>query len=101
MNAFAGPAKSRNQPVGAPAKILVVVLFFALSGAVPVVVGFFSDPSEPQSSGVSPRNLAHRNRSDFCDLRLQCPSQTPEIAAISEPRENIAALRFKGAMESC
>ena len=25
-------------------------------------------------------SLAHRNRSDFCDLRLQCPSQTPEIA---------------------
>ena len=25
-------------------------------------------------------NLAHRNRSDFCDLRLRCPSQTPEIA---------------------
>ena len=24
--------------------------------------------------------LAHRNRSDFCDLRLRCPSQTPEIA---------------------
>ena len=25
-------------------------------------------------------NLAHRNRSDFCDLRLRCPSRTPEIA---------------------
>ena len=25
-------------------------------------------------------HLAHRNRSDFCDLRLRCPSQTPEIA---------------------
>ena len=24
--------------------------------------------------------LAHRNRSDFCDLRLRCPSRTPEIA---------------------
>ena len=23
--------------------------------------------------------LAHRNRSDFCDLRLRCPSRTPEI----------------------
>ena len=44
--------------------------------------------------------LAHRNRSDFCDLRLRCPSRTPEIAAISETRESNAALRFKGAMES-
>ena len=26
--------------------------------------------------------IAHRNRSDFCDLRLRCPSRTPEIAAI-------------------
>ena len=40
--------------------------------------------------------LAHRNRSDFCDLRLRCPSQTPEIA--SDFRD--FALRFKGAMES-
>ena len=44
--------------------------------------------------------LAHRNRSDFCDLRLRCPSRIPEIAAISETRESNAALRFKGAMES-
>ena len=29
---------------------------------------------------VSSGNLAHRNRSDFCDLRLRCPSRTPEIA---------------------
>ena len=47
------------------------------------------------------QNLAHRNRSDFCDLRfLRCPSRTPEIAAISETRESNAALRFKGAMEN-
>ena len=44
--------------------------------------------------------LAHRNRSDSCDLRLRCPSRTPEIAAISETRQSNAALRFKGAMES-
>ena len=25
--------------------------------------------------------LAHRNRSDFCDLQLRCPSPTPEIAS--------------------
>ena len=31
--------------------------------------------------------LAHRNRNDFCDLRLRCPSRTPEIAAISQTRE--------------
>ena len=45
-------------------------------------------------------DLAHRNRSDFCDLRLRCPSRTPEIAAISETRDSNDALRFKGAMES-
>ena len=32
--------------------------------------------------------LAHRNRSDFCDLRLRCPSQTPEIARF--PRQDKA-----------
>ena len=26
------------------------------------------------------KSLAHRNRSDVCDLRLRCPSRTPEIA---------------------
>ena len=50
---------------------------------------------------VAPNSpLAHRNRSDFCDLRLRCPLRTPEIAAISGTRESNAALRFKGAMES-
>ena len=49
----------------------------------------------------SSSTLAHRNRSDFCDLRLRCPSRTPEIAAMSETRESNAAMRFKGAMESC
>ena len=31
--------------------------------------------------------LAHRNRSDFCTLRLRCPSWTPEITAIFETKE--------------
>ena len=44
------------------------------------------------------KNSAHRDRSDFCDLRLRCPSRTPKIAAISETRESNAALRFKGVM---
>ena len=35
-------------------------------------------------------NLAHRNRSDFCDLRLRCPSRTPEIARF--PRQEKAML---------
>ena len=52
------------------------------------------------TNSASPSVLAHRNRSDCCDLRLRCPSQTPEIAPISETRESNAALRFKGAMES-
>ena len=35
-------------------------------------------------------SLAHRNRSDFCDLRLRCPSRTPEIARF--PRQEKAML---------
>ena len=34
--------------------------------------------------------IAHRNRSDFCDLRLRCPSRTPEIARF--PRQEKAML---------
>ena len=33
-----------------------------------------------RSNQNTSRSLAHRNRSDFCDLRLRCPSRTPEIA---------------------
>ena len=53
----------------------------------------------PKKQGLEGQGLAHRNRSDFCDLRLRCPSRTPEIAAISATRESNAALRFKVAME--
>ena len=35
-------------------------------------------------------DLAHRNRSDFCDLRLRCPSRTPEIARF--PRQETAMM---------
>ena len=38
----------------------------------------------------TPDSLAHRNRSDFCDLRLRCPSRTPEIARF--PRQDKAML---------
>ena len=34
--------------------------------------------------------LAHRNRSDFCDLRLRCPSRTPEIARF--PKQETAMM---------
>ena len=53
----------------------------------------------PKSSGLKKtrpfrflllRVLAHRNRSDFCDLRLRCPSRTPEIARF--PRQETAML---------
>ena len=37
-----------------------------------------------------PPPLAHRNRSDFCDLRLRCPPRTPEIARF--PRQEKAML---------
>ena len=37
-----------------------------------------------------PEHLAHRNRSDFCDLRLRCPSRTPEIARF--PKQETAMM---------
>ena len=54
-----------HSPFPAPASVFLSVFFFVLSL-------FF---------------LVHRNCSDFCDLRLRCPSRTPEIAAISETRQ--------------
>ena len=36
------------------------------------------------------RTETHRNRSDFCDLRLRCPPRTPEIARF--PRQEKAML---------
>ena len=33
----------------------------------------------PKKQGLEGQG-AHRNRSDFCDLRLRCPSRTPKIA---------------------
>ena len=39
------------------------------------------------------KTLAHRNRSDFYDLRLGCPSRTQEIASILETRQSNAALQ--------
>ena len=39
----------------------------------------FGAIASPYKGICSPYSLAHRNRSDFCDLRLRCPSRTPEI----------------------
>ena len=48
-------------------------------------------PLKPGSNApVTKLPLAHRNRSDFCDLRLRCPSRTPEIARF--PRQEKAML---------
>ena len=44
---------------------------------------------------AAPFGLAHRNRSDLCDLRLRCPSRIPDIARDLRDK----ALRFEGAME--
>ena len=57
-------------------------------------------PSQGPLPRISSKSLAHRNRNEFCDLRLRCPSRTPEIAAKLETRQSNAALRFKGAMEN-
>ena len=41
-----------------------------------------SVPAEESSLETDiPLNLADRNRSNFCDLRLQCPSRSPEMAS--------------------
>ena len=45
----------------------------------------FVSPKRTIFEVVASQSVAHRNRSDFCDLRLRCPSRTPEIA-ISETR---------------
>ena len=48
-------------------------------------------PPPLKAKGVSKwMGLAHRNRSDFCDLRLRCPSRTPEIARF--PRQETAMM---------
>ena len=41
--------------------------------------------------------LAHRNRSDFCDLRLRCPTRTPEIARFRRQEKAVlhCALRVR------
>ena len=40
--------------------------------------------------GMIRGTITHRNRSDFCDLRLRCPSRTPEIAQF--PKQEKAML---------
>ena len=49
--------------------VRLVAFLFPLKGAPSIMLG----------QGCL-RALAHRNRSDFCDLRLRCPSRTPEFA---------------------
>ena len=55
---------------------------------------FWSEFPHFMGMGVVPapsiKCLAHRNRSDFCDLRLRCPSRTPEIARF--PKQETAMM---------
>ena len=44
-------------------------------------------PASPYPLNLVVKILAHRNRSDFCDLRLRCPSRTPEIQVASDFRD--------------
>ena len=58
-----------------PSKALKTAIFMPrFSGAI----SFLRDLMA--SDANLSRTLAHRNRSDFCDLRLRCPTRTPEIA---------------------
>ena len=57
--------------------------------------GLWGQKGGPKRAMLGHKNLcflllAHRNRSDFCDLRLRCPSRTPEIARF--PRQDKAML---------
>ena len=53
-------------------------------------LGDFSYGFQGHPNQLALQFLAHRNRSDFCDLRLRCPSRTPEIARF--PRQEKAML---------
>ena len=47
---------------------------------------------ETRCTPVNEIGLVHRNRSDFCDLRLRGPSRTPEIARF--PRQETAMMHY-------
>ena len=52
--------------------------------------GSYSPKGRVSAFYAPSKRLAHQNRSDFCDLRLRCPSRTPEIAR--SPRQGKAML---------
>ena len=69
---------------------LSLTISICLSLTSPVIL-FHMSSNQLLPLGSSPAiPLAHRNRSDFCDLRLRCPSRTPEIARF--PRQEKAML---------
>ena len=78
---------------------LTPIILKSIAIHLPLVSRYFANICPFLGRKIVYTTSAHRNRSDFCDLRLRCPSRTPEIVAISETRESNAALRFKGAME--
>ena len=51
-----------------------------LPSALEQVGGHLFQQFRASSVVLSLLNLAHRNRSDFCDLRLRWPPRTPETA---------------------
>ena len=64
-------------------------LFPTLGILSPVGGGHVRNPMKYVLTMFLP-HLAHRNRSDFCDLRLRCPTRTPEIARF--PRQETAMM---------
>ena len=78
------PREACSEPRG---KFKVLRLFFFPMPFCFRIVTFRN--ASGSSSGQNPacwrsrrqfNGLAHRNRIDFCDLRLRCPLRTPEIA---------------------
>ena len=85
----AGLADERNLdfPLERAAEYMTLALKYLESTAA----GQKAQPSFHQSRFLGGGcDLAHRNRSDFCDLRLRCPSRTPEIARF--PRHETAMM---------
>ena len=74
---------------GAPESAQRLARLGVLQGVLPRAL-FLLTPHVEHSREHSLGTLAHRNRSNFCDLRLRRPSRTPEIARF--PKQEKAML---------
>ena len=74
----------KNLPAQASSRACAMTSVIVLYPSVPwsTLLDKVAESSNPRppiwdsAPSASARNLAHQNRSDFCDLRLRCPSRT-------------------------